>query len=210
MGSSWSKVADRGRIYGEAYEARQRDPVVDYANRASVANGRMSRWERFKQGEITYVPGADGRQVACTPNQYRVFTLAMAMVDGEMLTMREMALRLGVAPSTVSRALTRLSAGGVLAYIVGRGRFAGLVIMKYVRDGGHLDYLRRLAKDRVRRWKEAADRRLSRLALNVAPYLLDEGVRVLGDVSSTTTTKGATLTVQRKWTPEELRDLGIV
>lgn len=204
-------VADRGRIYGEAYEARQRDPVVDYANLASVANGRMNKWQRMNQGQqLVYVDDFEGNPRALTPRQVEVYQLARTMIEGEFLTMRAMAQRLGVSPSTVSRAMAKLSAWGILVYIVGRGRWAGLVIIKYVRDGGHLDYLRRLAKDRVRRWKEAADRRLSRLALNVAPYISEEGVRVLGDGSSSTTTKGATLTVQRKWTPEELRSLGII
>lgn len=208
--AQWT-VDDRARVYGEAYEARQRDPVVDYSNRASVANGRMSKWERFNRGvQLVYVTDFEGNPRALTPTQARVASLAASLVDGRMLTMREMAGELSVSPSTVSRALAKLSAWGILVYIVGRGRWAGLVIIKYVRDGGHLDYLRRLAKDRVKRWKEAANRRLSRLALNVAPYLSEEGVRVLGDVSSSSSSKGATLTVQRKWTPEELRDLGIV
>lgn len=204
---------NRLRVYGEAYESRQRDPIIDYANRASVANGRMSKWQRFNKGELRYVTDFEGRSRACTPNQHRVFTLATSMVDGEMLTMREMAIRLGVAPSTVSRALAKLSGWGIVVYVVGRGRFAGLVIMKYVRDGGYLDAKRRAAKERVRSWAKAAERRLSRLALNVAPYFLEDGVRVLSTPTYTrtsTTNKSATLTVQRKWTPEELRSLGIV
>ena len=171
----------------------------------------MNKWQRMNRGmQLVYVDDFEGNPRALTPRQVEVYQLARTMIEGEMLTMRQMAQRLGVSPSTVSRALGKLSAWGILVYIVGRGRWAGLVIMKYARDGGHMDYMRRLAKDRIRRWKEAADRRLSRLALNVAPYLLDEGVSVLGTTNTSNSSKGATLTVQRKWTPDELRELGII
>ena len=207
--AGWT-VADRGRIYGEAYEARQRDPVVDIANRASVANGRMSRWERFNRGvELVYINDMEGNPRAITPKQRSVLDLALSCIDGEMLTMREMAVRLGMAASTVSRTLAKLQAWGVLAYIVGRGRWAGLVIMRRAK-GDPYDYLRRAAKERVKRWYEAAQRRLSRLAFNVAPYINEEGRRVLTDPLSTTSSKGATLTAQRSWTPDELRSVGIL
>lgn len=203
-------VADRGRIYGEAYEARQRDPVVDVQNRASVANGRMSRWERFNRGqELVYVNDAEGNPRGLTPKQYQVYQLALEMIDTYAWTMREMAQKLNVAPSTVSRALTKLSSWGIIAYIVGRGRWAGLAIIKRSKDDG-FEHLRRAAKDRIRGWYKAAERRVSRLAANVAPYITEEGMRVLQNQRLGTSSKGATLTVYRQWTPDELRDLGIL
>lgn len=192
----------RASVYAAQFDARQRDPIVDRINRASVANGRMSKWQRFNKGELVWVTDYESNPRALTPTQARVASLAHSMVDGEMLTMREMARRLAVSPSTVSRALAKLSAWGILVYLVGRGRFAGLVVIRYVRDGGFLDYKRKQAKERVARWYQAAQRRLSRLALNVAPYFLggEEGVLLLA------TSKGATLTAQRSWTAEEIEE----
>ena len=204
----------RDSVYVAAYEARQRDPIIDRFNRASVANGRMNRWQRFNRAStLVYVNDYEGNPRALTPKQLSVLSLSLSMVDGRMITMRAMAAELGVSTSTVSRALAKLQSWGLLVYMVGRGRFAGLVVVRYIRDNGFLDAKRKAAKERVRRWSEAAQRRFSRLAFNVAPYILggEEGLRTLQSTSTlTTTTKGATLTAQRSWTPDELRDLGII
>jgi hypothetical protein len=123
-----------------------------------------------------------------------------------------MAHRLEVAPSTVSRALTKLQSFGILRVIVGRGRWAGLVIFRAVKDDG-MERFRKAAKERVARWKLAAEARVSRLWINVAPYIQrGEGNDYVSqwEVSLLTTTKGATLTAQLTWTPQELREAGII
>jgi DNA-binding MarR family transcriptional regulator len=112
--------------------------------------------------------------------------------------MREMAAMLHVAPSTVSRALVKLAAWGLIAYVSMRGRYAATVIvLRSVGDGR--DRFRQAAKARVRRWSEAANRRVSRLWANVAPYILDgEGGsgNEYRDHYYQGITKGATLTAQ--------------
>lgn len=197
------------RQYHEGGFDKTRTDFVTSDGLMPMTNGWI-KYRRFKPDAVAvFVEDMEGRGHWITETQARVMNLAIAMIDGEFLTMRAMAARLNVAPSTVSRALTRLAAWGLLAYIVGRGRWAGLVIIKRAKGDG-LDRFRQAAKARVKRWYEGAQRRLSRLAVNVAPYITEEGVRVLGDTRSTTSNKGATLTAQRKWTPEELRSVGIL
>jgi predicted transcriptional regulator len=172
-------------------------------------------WQRMNPGvQLVSVLDMEGRERYLTPTQAEVAGLAMAMVEGHMLTMRGMAARLGVSASTVSRALTKLQAWGIIRVVVGRGRFAGLVIFRAVKGDGR-DRFRDAAKARVRKWSEAVRRRVSRLEFNVAPYFLDrKGTDSLTyyleslDIS----TKGATLTAQlsRDWTPQELREAGII
>lgn len=196
--------------YSDMADRLARDPVVEYQGRATVPMGRgFGLWQRMNPGvQLVYVDDMEGRPRGITPSQRDVLTLALSMVDGEMLTMREMAVRLGVAASTVSRALAKLSAWGILAYVVGRGRFAGLVIFKRSKDDG-LDRFRKAAQARVARWSEAVRRRLSRLEVNVAPYLLDRerGVDSLYYyLHSITSSESATLTAQlsQPWTAEDV------
>jgi len=207
---------NRDRVYADMAdkeEGRDHDVKVAYKDRIVASEGAFGRaWLKFNPGKkLVYVDDLEGRPRAVTPHQKDVLYLALSMIDGEMLTMREMAKRLGVAPSTVSRALTKLQAWGIIAYIVGRGRWAGLVIMRRVKGDG-LERLRRAAKARVYGWKLAAEARLSRLQMNVAPYFLDRervGNDTLYTYLETVTTKSATLTPQ-PWTVEDLREAGII
>ena len=191
--------------YARMADGFNRDPYgPDGGGRAVVVNGRgFKMWQRCNPGvQLVYVDDLEGRPKAVTPKQRDVLELALSMIEGEMLTMRQMAARLNVAPSTVSRAMTKLAAWGIIAYVVGRGRWAGLVIMRRAKGDG-LDRFRKAARERVQRWKEAAERRVSRLQMNVAPYL---GERVRGrEVDSlyyylTSISKDATLT---PWTFED-------
>jgi DNA-binding Lrp family transcriptional regulator len=205
-------------FYAIEADKMDRDPVQASGvnGRATVPMGRgFALWQRMNPGvQLVYVDDMEGRPRALTPRQAEVLALAMEMVEGHMLTMRGMATRLGFAPSTVSRALTKLQAWGILFYVVGRGRFAGLVIMKRTVGDGK-DRFRDAAKARVRSWSEAVRRRVSRLQANVAPYILDRerGVDSLYYyLYSLDTSKGATLNAQLKkdWTPQELREAGII
>jgi DNA-binding transcriptional regulator YhcF (GntR family) len=201
----------RELIYSAIADKMERDPVQESGanGRATVPMGRgFALWQRMNPNlPLIYVNDAEGVPRGLTPTQVEVLTLAMEMAGGATgLTMREMAKSLSVAPSTVSRALTKLQAWGLIAYVVGRGRWAGLVISKRVKGDG-LDRFRKTAQARVRRWSEAARRRFSRLAVNVAPYILGgEGSLYVIATSSTSTSThmGATLTAQRSWTAEEV------
>ncbi len=195
------------------YTDFDRDPIVDPAdaNRATVPLGRgFALWQRMNGGaQLVWVDDAEGRPRALTPKQAQVLALALEMAVGTGMTMREMALALKVAPSTVSRALTKLAAFGLIAYVVGRGRWSGLVIFRRSSNDG-LDRFRQAAKARVRRWSEAAKERVSRLWINVAPYIHEEAGSSYKGHYYLATNKDATLTAQRPWTVQELREAGII
>jgi predicted transcriptional regulator len=202
----------RAYIYGEMADKLERDPIgPDGGGRAVVVNGRGFRWSRFHDARsLVWITTMDGRMVALTPKQAEVFDLAKSLIY-DPKTMREMAAMLHVAPSTVSRALTKLAAWGLIAYVSMRGRYASTVIvLRELNDGR--DRFRQAAKARVRAWSEAAQRRISRLAANVAPYIIEGRGRVDDYyywARTTTVRKDATLTAQR-FTPEELREAGII
>jgi predicted transcriptional regulator len=146
----------------------------------------------------------DGRMVGMTPWQNKVYQLAMTYVDHGTVTMRSMAMTLKCSPSTVSRALVKLMSWGLIGYMTGRGRYAGALIFRMTK-GDPFQRFRDAAKARVRQWSEAAQRRVSRLAINVAPYILEKerGVDSLYYyLTSITSTKDATLS--RPWTAEDV------
>ena len=201
-------------FYAIMADAQERDPIQggETSNRATVPMGRgFALWQRMNpDAHLVWVDDLEGRPRAVTPKQAMVLAAAMAMADGAKgMTMRDMAKTLQLAPSTVSRALTKLMSWGLIAYHVGRGRFGGLVIFRRAPNDG-MERLRDAAKARVRRWKEAAQERVSRLWINVAPYIFEEGGKGYKGDYYLATSKGATLTTQRPWTPEELREAGII
>ncbi len=184
--------------------------ITESMGLSDVATGRaahplLTKWSRMNPGvQLVWVDDAEGHPRALTPKQYLVLTAALDMADGIGITMRQLASRLEVAPSTVSRALTKLSAWGLICYFVGRGRWAGLVIFRRSPNDG-FDRMRKLAKARVQRWSEAAKRRLSRLQINVAPYFLERkevGNDSLYPYLETLNTVDATLTAQPMWEVE--------
>jgi len=203
--------------YSIMADSLERDPIQDgaTANRATVPMGRgFALWQRMNpDAHLVWVDDMEGRPRAVTPKQAMVLAMALEMAAGAKgITMREMASALRVAPSTVSRALTKLASWGLIAFMVGRGRFAGLVVFRRSANDG-MERFRDAAKARVQRWKLAAEARVSRLWVNVAPYIhRGEGNDYVShwEVSLLTTTKGATLTAQLTWTPEELREAGII
>jgi DNA-binding transcriptional regulator YhcF (GntR family) len=165
------------------------------------------KYRRFHPGEpVVWVDDADGIPRGLTVRQYRVLTLALEVIDKRFPTMRAMALELNVAPSTVSRALTKLAAWGLIAYVVGRGRYAGMVIVRRVKGDG-LERFRKAAKARVRKWYQYAK---SRLEINVASMVPSTTYGVSKAVTVTGNDMNATLTTQRPWTVDELREAGII
>ncbi len=198
-------MTSRDRHYAtmaDDLEGRSTDHDVrsKYANELYVSEGAFGRaWMKFNPAvPLVWVDDAEGRPRALTPKQYLVLTAALDMAEGIGVTMRELATRLEVAPTTVSRALTKLAAWGLIAYFVGRGRWAGLVIFRRAPNDG-FDRMRKLAKARVQRWSQAAQARLSRLKINVAPYFLERkevGTDTLYSYLETVVTMDATLTAQ--------------
>lgn len=203
--------AQRARIYGGIADKMERDPYgPDGGGRATVVNGRGFRWQRFHSAEeLLWVTTIDGRMVGLTPWQAKVYDLARTYVDRGTTSMRSMALILGCAPSTVSRALVKLMSWGLLGYMTGRGRYYGMLVFS-MHKGDGLDRFRQVARAKVAQWKKATEARISRLWVNVAPYLLDEG----RDTDSLTTaylhTPIAKVATLKAWTPEELREAGII
>lgn len=201
----------RALIYGQMADRLERDPIgPDGSGRAVVVNGRGFRWARFHNVEdLTWVTTLEGKMVGLTPWQAKVYDLARTYMERGTTTVRGMAQMLGCSPSTVSRALVKLMAWGLLGYMTGRGKYSGMLIFK-MHKGDGLDRFRQVAKDKVLAWKRATEARVSRLWANVAPYILEEGRGrdTLTDAYlSTPIAKVATL---KAWTPEELRDAGII
>jgi len=197
--------------YAAIADKLERDPYgPDGGGRATVVNGRgFRRWQRFHPGaEVVWIE-LDGKMIGLTPWQARVYDLARTMIDTGPITMRQLAQKLGCAPSTVSRALVKLMAWGLIGYLTARGRYAGSILFR-MHKGDGLDRFRQAAKAKVREWSKAAERRISRLRANVAPYLYeDRGRDTLTDwYRSTDTVMDATLKLA--WTPEELREAGII
>lgn len=204
-------------VYASLADRKERDPIQDgsQATRATVPMGRgFALWQRMNpQAQLVWIDDAEGHPRAVTPKQAIILSRVLEMAAGAKgVTMRALAQELRMAPSTISRALTKFAAWGLIAYFCGRGRFAGLVIFRRAKDD-QWEYLRKAAKARVRRWSEAAERRVSRLWINVASYFHGEE----GGISTQSyrdmyyySSKDATLTAQRPWTPEELREAGII
>lgn len=201
-----STVQQRERYYASLADKMERDPYgPDGAGRAVVVNGRgFARWQRFHPGEtLTWVADIDGRMVALTPAQTSVLLYVRQSRSPE--TMRSMGQTLRLSPSTVSRALVKLSSYGLIAYLTGRGRYAGTVIIQRIKGDG-LDRFRDAAKAKVRTWKVAAERRISRLQLNVALYVREE--KRYGD-SLYYYLRSLERNIEPAWTAEELREVGL-
>jgi len=153
------------------YEPIERDPVQgpNSNGRATVPMGRgFAMWQRFNpNAEVICVTDIDGHNRTLTRKQADVLDLALTFVDRGTVTVRALAAELKCAPSTVSRALARLASFGLLAYLGGRGRYAGMVIFRRVK-GDPFKRLQDQARERLARYRKTAEDRLSRLAVNVA------------------------------------------
>lgn len=197
------------KYYGAQADKKERDPFgPDGRGRAQVVNGRgFQKWRRFNPGaEVIWVSDDRGVPRALTRTQIEIMYELLKHADGKPITFRAIATRLKVSPSTVSRAAVKLASYGLIAYLTGRGRYAVTLILKRV-PGDGLDRFKRVAQATVRRWSQYAERRISRLKVNVASYLHERGKGV--EVDSlyyylTTITKDATLT---PWTAEDMAEL---
>ncbi len=197
----YAKMADE--IEGRSFH----DIKVAYGDRLTLSEGATGRaWLKFNPGkQLIYVDDAEGHPRGLTPKQYAVLVIVFDTIKaGAYPTMRALSQQLECAPSTVSRAMTKLAAWGLIRYIVGRGRYAGMLIFRAMPNDG-LDRLRAVAKAKLRRWYLASQERISRLRFNVAP----REPLTRGEVSLPTITVGATLTAQ-PFSVQDLRDVGII
>jgi len=207
-------IDQRAAIYGAMADRMERDPVQtpDANGRATVPMGRgFQAWRRFHPNEETvWVENPEGQLYELTRNQVSVLTASFGCEGTGPITMRGLGAQLKLSPSTISRALVKLASFGLIAYLTGRGRYAGTVIIRRVKADG-LERFRVAAKAKVRAWSEAAQRRIARLWVNVAPYVQEDqgvGSGSLYRDSYYLLTENATLT--RPWTPDDLREAGII
>lgn len=121
-------------------------------------------WERYHPKEQRIpVQDAWGNTRYLTPNQHRVLVSARSLAGTEdRVTMTVIANSIGVAVSTVSRALIMLAAFGLVAYDTTKGRYGGITLFQLA----WADLKRRSrtawAKIRYER-RRAWDRHVSRL-----------------------------------------------
>lgn len=192
--------------YANAADAKERDPIIIAGEhgRADVANGRMNKWQRFNKAPLVAVIAPDGRTVYLTTKQNTVYG-AVRRLDstGVRITMRALAVALKVAPSTIYRALVKLAALGLVAYQSNRGRLGGTVfVLRAAHDT--LGWFQEAAKAKVRAWAKRNQERFARLYGNVATYLPGRERELVPS------TKYIGRNISGAWTPEELRDAGII
>lgn len=193
--------------YASMADGFNRDPYgPDGGGRAVVVNGRgFNLHKRFNpNAEYITVTTLDGRMVELTRKQADVLDLARTYIDGESITMRQLAEILRVAPSTVWRAMVKLTSYGLIAYITSRGHYGGTFLFSRGKNDG-LERLQRVAKDRVRKWQLATQARFARLKESVAPIALD-GKRGMDSLYYYFVgIKGATLAAA--WTAEDMAEI---
>jgi hypothetical protein len=117
--------------------------VTMYADMADADRARRARefiqsdgvhpmtagWSRYRpHEERVMVRDSAGRERWLTPTQHRVLIVGRTH-EGEKVTARIIANSIGVAPSTVSRALTVLASLTLVAYDVVRGRYGGITFL---------------------------------------------------------------------------------
>ena len=192
--------------YARMADGFNRDPYgPDGGGRATVVNGRgFQLYKRFNpQAQYVVVTTLDGKMVELTRKQADVLDLARTYIDGEAITMRQLADILKVAPSTVWRALVKLTSLGLIAYITSRGHYGGTFIFSRGKND-RLEYLQRAAKDKVRKWQLATQARFSRLVESVAPIALDGKRGVDSLYYYFIGTKGATI---KPWTADDMAEI---
>lgn len=149
-----------------------RDPVSQSNGLATVPMGRgFKTYARFHgSGDVVWVT-IDGKEHWLSRTQADILDLALSLIDVPQVKIRAMALTLKVSPSTVSRALVKLTALGLIITMHGRrGRYAALGIYRRMGKDDGLHRFQEEARAKVKRWKEVALARLSRLRINVATY----------------------------------------
>jgi DNA-binding MarR family transcriptional regulator len=106
-----------------------------YGGRVVVSDGlhpMSAGWARYHpETERVSVADAWGRPAWVTPTQHRVLVASRSLQDdhSERVSMAKIAASLGVAVSTVYRALIRLASLGLVSYDTKRGRSGGVAFV---------------------------------------------------------------------------------
>jgi predicted transcriptional regulator len=199
--------------YARMADRMERNPVQgpDSNGRATVPNGRgFDKWRRFNPtGEVIWVNDIDGVPRALTRKQADVLAdLLMTARGSGNTTSRAVAARLKISSSTVSRAAVRLASFGLIAYLTGRGRYGGMLVVTRVAVDDGLERFRKLAKAKIRAWAKAAEERVSRLRSNAASKTTWKEIEAHHLEHHYYSSMDAAL--KRPWTPEELREAGVI
>ncbi len=203
------KVHDDGYWHSmaSAFSAGQVSLSGDATGRAVMPmSDGWRKYQRFDpSAEPVWIDDAEGNPHWMTQTAARIASALMALPEGTATTWVRLSADLGVAASTVSRTATKLMAWGRIAYVTGRGRYGGTLVMKRSLGDG-LDRFRKVAKARIRAWAIAASKRwnerVSRSGFNRAAY---ETWRK-GSSTTTTSTVGCTI----EWSVDDLREAGIL
>jgi predicted transcriptional regulator len=119
------------------HERNYHSASIALAGRMQQSNGVYpisAGWERYRKPESersVVIVDAWGRQRWITPTQARVLAAMQRLQadHSERVSMAKVAASLGVAPSTVYRAMLRLAAFGLIAYETKRGRSGGVAMV---------------------------------------------------------------------------------
>ncbi len=198
------------KVYAAIADKKERDPYgPDGGGRATVVNGRgFQKYRRFNPNEeLIWVETPEGKDAWLTRKQADLYLLALTFVDKGTITIRFLARELKCSPSTISRGMVKLASLGLLAALVGRGRYAGVLIFRLPRNGS-LNRIREAAKLKIRLWSKQANARLLRTKSIVASYHSWREIEDHGLENYFTTSMVATM--KQPWTPDDLRDAGII
>ena len=115
------------------YQAEAHSHHLDKDKAAPIVTGRAAvlslGWKRYHPHEATVeVIDLDGKRRYLTPYQWNVLQAVRTL--RERASMSIIAASLGVAPSTVMRALKRLASMGLVAYDTARGRNGGITVVQ--------------------------------------------------------------------------------
>lgn len=185
------------------YAIEARGHRIDTSRMVQNATGRAAvltlGWAQYHPTEaMIEVIDIDGKRRMLTPIQNAVYQAARTLQDRATLTM--IAASLGVATSSVSRALLKLSSFGLIAYDVARGRYGGITMVR-----ASVDDLKRRAQSAWERLKAERMRREGRwydrlarsgypVPVNVASYMVMDATLKVPDLP---------------WTAQDLLDAGL-
>lgn len=198
----YADMADRsdGMHMGDVV-ARNR-ARAERATRFTVSDGLQPMtkgWAKYHpEQKPVQVIDAWGKPRWITPNQYAIYRAFLTL--REKASMTRIAASLGVASSTVSRALSRLASLGLIAYDVKRGRYGG--IERVMAAGKDLEARAQRAWERLKATRIKREARwYDRLSRSGYPGLFN-----VASIES----MGATLNIaDTPWTVQDMVEAGL-
>lgn len=178
--AAWSVLGDLDGIMHPrdiiALDHRER---ARHATRFTQSDGLHPMTKGWAAYNRAIVPVVDqyGKEHLITEKTFKVYMNALSRItrDDTSTTLREMATEIGVCAQTVSNALRRFMAWGILGYGSVRGKYGGLILFARHKGDGLERYVR-LAWESIR---AAWDRKTGRIRAqsNVQTYPQTETVR---------------------------------